>query len=60
MRITTVYWPPPIPDRSCDWLAWYGDYDLGTDVGSGVTEAAAIADLVSNYDEPEQQMEAKS
>lgn len=51
-RITTEFWLKPIPDRRHDWQAWYGDFDLGVDVGEGATEAEAIADLVNNYDAP--------
>lgn len=34
------------------WRAWFGDWDLGDPIGEGPTEAAAIADLIENYDCP--------
>jgi hypothetical protein len=53
MRITTEYWPPPIPDRRFDWSAIDADsYDGAEDssirsqVGHGRTKAEAIADLL--------------
>lgn len=52
MKITTSYYPPPIPTRDCDWSAIDSDtYDGAPDspnrhqVGYGATEAEAIADL---------------
>jgi hypothetical protein len=44
-KIVTRYDPLPIPWRGADWTATYGDYDLGDPVGTGATEAEAIADL---------------
>lgn len=50
-KILTRFVYPPIPDRSCDWLAWYeGEEDEQMHTGSGPTESAAIADLTENYD----------
>jgi hypothetical protein len=43
--IKTKYDPPPIPYRGADWTATFGDYDLGDPIGTGATEAEAIADL---------------
>lgn len=44
-KIVTKYDPPPIPFRDCDWSAVYDDYDLGSPIGHGATEADAIEDL---------------
>jgi len=49
-KIVTNHVYPPIPDRSCDWSATYGDYDLGKPIGYGPTEAEAIRDLLENYE----------
>ena len=48
MKIVTEYVYPPIPDRRFDWSAIDDDtYDgPGCPVGTGPTEAAAIADLL--------------
>ncbi len=48
-KILTRFVYPPIPDRSCDWLAWYeGEENEQMHTGSGPTESAAIADLTEN------------
>lgn len=48
-KIITKYDPPPIPDRRCDWCAFYED-DLGEGgCGYGETEEEAIADLKEVY-----------
>lgn len=44
-KIVTKYDPPPIPFRDCDWSAVFDDYDLGSPIGHGATEAGAIDDL---------------
>lgn len=44
-KIITKYDPPPIPFRDCDWSAVFEDYDLGSPIGHGPTEADAIEDL---------------
>jgi hypothetical protein len=48
---TLIY--PPIPIRSMDWQAVYDndepDDEGRMDVGHGVTEAEAIADLIENH-----------
>lgn len=44
-KIVTKYDPPPIPFRDADWSAVYDDYDLGSPIGHGATEAEAIEDL---------------
>ena len=57
MKIKTVYDPPPIPLRDCEWCAWdeetcHGDSDQ---FGWGETEEEAIEDLktkVSDRYEP--------
>jgi hypothetical protein len=48
MRIKTEFIYPPIPSRSFDWQAYDDDtYDgPGSPLGSGATEAEAIADLM--------------
>ena len=45
-KIITKYDPPPIPISNCDWQATFDDYDLGSPIGHGATEEAAIADLL--------------
>jgi hypothetical protein len=46
MKIVTHHVWPPIPLRHCDWLATDDDtYDGTGPVGTGATEAEAIADL---------------
>ena len=44
-KIVTDYWAKPIPLRQFDWSAVTEDYDVGSPVGYGRTEAEAIADL---------------
>lgn len=49
-KIITTFVHPPIPIRSMDWQAHYdGEEDEQMDVGTGATEAEAIADLIENY-----------
>lgn len=46
MKIVTHHVYPPIPDRRFDWSAVDDDtYDGTGPVGTGATEAEAIADL---------------
>lgn len=45
-KIITVYNPPPIPFRDCDYQATREGWDLGDPIGHGETEAEAIADLL--------------
>jgi len=45
IKIITRYNPKPIPDRRFDWSAVTDNYDLGSPIGYGRTEAEAIADL---------------
>lgn len=45
-KIITKCDPPPIPYRGADWTAVFDGYDLGDPIGTGATEAAAIADLL--------------
>lgn len=45
-QIVTRYCPTPIPDRRFDWSAVTINYDLGSPVGFGRTEAEAINDLI--------------
>ncbi|SRR6267143_450080 len=44
-KIITRYDPKPIPNRQFDWTAVTDNYDLGSPIGYGRTEAEAIADL---------------
>ena len=52
MKIRTTFVYPPIPIRSCDWIAVDDDtYDgEGCPIGSGATEAEAIADLMEKLE----------
>ncbi len=52
MKITTIYDPPPIPMREFDWVALPDSYDIGSPLGYGATEAAAIAALKERLDDP--------
>jgi hypothetical protein len=53
MKICTMHNPPPIPIRNFDWTAIDDDtYDgLGSPVGTGPTEQAAIEDLMEQIAE---------
>jgi hypothetical protein len=58
MRITTEFWPKPIPDRRFDWSAIDADtYDGAEDssnrnqIGYGRTKAEAIADLLEQLED---------
>jgi len=48
-KIVTEHVYPPIPIRSFDWLAYYDGMEDGL-IGTGATEAEAIADLIDNND----------
>lgn len=53
--ITTDFVYPPIPDRGCDWAAAFNDdWEPGVLIGRGPTEAAAIKDLLEQYEGDEQ------
>lgn len=52
-KIVTEYVYPPIPVRSYDWRATFADYDIGDPIGTGATEAEAIADLMEQVAEIE-------
>lgn len=68
VSIATTYWAKPIPDRSHDWIAVDDDrYDGAEDstgrarmFGSGATEADAIADLLSQIEDYEEERQANS
>jgi hypothetical protein len=49
-KIRTEYWPKPIPISNFDWSAVTEDYDLGSPIGYGRTEAEAINDLKLRLD----------
>jgi hypothetical protein len=44
--VETTYIYPPIPVRRYDWSAVTDNYEPGSPIGYGPTEADAIADLV--------------
>jgi len=52
-KIVTSHEYPPIPIRSMDWLAYFDGNEEGPQ-GWGLTEDAAIADLIDNLDEENQ------
>lgn len=52
-KIVTRYDPPPIPLRQFDWSAVTDNYDLGSPIGRGHTEAEAIADLKMQLEDAE-------
>lgn len=49
---------PPIPDRSCDWSATRSGYEPGDLIGRGRTPVAALADLLEQEGEQQDQAEA--
>ena len=54
MNIKTTHVYPPIPIRDFDWSAIDADtYDEGSPIGTGKTEAEAIADLMQQIEEAE-------
>lgn len=52
-KIVTTHVYPPIPDRSCDWQAYYDGDEPNDDGqmphGSGSTEQEAIEELIANH-----------
>lgn len=46
-RVIVELDPPPIPDRSFDYCAWFADQDEHEPEGRGPTAVAAVADLKS-------------
>lgn len=56
MKIVTEYNPPPIPVRDHDWSAIDWDtYDEGAPIGWGKTEQEAIADLMMQLEDRDEQ-----
>ena len=51
--IRTTQWTKPIPLRQFDWCAMSEDYEPGDPLGYGLTQQAAIDDLVEQYLEKE-------
>jgi hypothetical protein len=49
--IKTHFVYPPIPVRNYDWMASFGSYEPGNLVGYGLTEEAAIADLLNQVED---------
>lgn len=50
IEIATDFWLKPIPIRKFDWVAYFdGDEPDFDYIGSGATEAEAIADLIENH-----------
>lgn len=48
MKIITQNICPPIPVRSCDWVAYFDAHDEDGPRGYGRTERQAISDLFDN------------
>jgi hypothetical protein len=53
-KIVTRYWMKPGPLRQFDWEAVTDNYDLGSPIGYGRTEAKAINDLMLQQEEAAQ------
>ncbi len=49
MKIVTTHVFPPIPDRNCDWCAFYEGQEEAGNYGWGATQERAIADFIDNY-----------
>lgn len=50
LRVRSNYDPPPVPDRSFDWSAWFeGAEEMGS--GYGRNEWVAILDLLHMLEE---------
>ena len=49
--ITTTHVKPPIPIRTHDWSAHFGELDIHTLFGWGSTEQEAIEDLIADHSE---------
>lgn len=56
-HIVTSYDCPPIPDRNHDWSARRDGYDAGDPLGYGATEGEAVADLLEQEAERDEQAE---
>lgn len=61
-KIVTSFDYPPIPDRAFDWSAVLCDYDGAPDsrgpnsfIGRGPTETAAVADLLDQIQDYEEE-----
>lgn len=54
-KIITNHEYPPIPIRDHDWVAYYEGTEENGNYGWGKTEEEAIADLVENYGEEDEQ-----
>lgn len=52
--IKTSFDYPPIPTRNADWSAVVDGYDEGDPIGRGPTEMAALADLLRQLVEREE------
>ena len=58
MKIATTYNPKPIPDRRYDWEAIDSDtYEGGCPIGHGRTEGEAVADLMDQLGEEDEELE---
>jgi hypothetical protein len=55
-KIRTSYWAKPIPLRQFDWDAVTDDYEPGHPIGYGRTEPEAIADLMEQLTENDEQL----
>lgn len=51
MKIIIEYIHPPIPSRSCDWLAWIDGQEEDGPKGCGATKQEALQDLVNEMEE---------
>lgn len=51
--INLQYVHPPIPDRDYDWCATLDGYDMGDPIGQGMYPTEAIADLLEQVEEKE-------
>jgi len=54
--IRTDYSYPPIPNRNFDWSAILDSYEPGDKTGLGPTEEAAIADLLEQLDDNDEEL----
>ncbi|MEP1600021.1 MAG: hypothetical protein ABJL57_03290 [Hyphomonas sp.] len=53
-HVVTTFHFPPIPSRSHDWSAHWDGYEEDGPYGWGETEDEAKADLLENYERPDQ------
>lgn len=51
LKIITEHWPKPIPTRKYDYEAWVDGKEETGPVGYGLTEDAAVEDLLEQIDE---------